>query len=284
MISKARLFALLFAAASLTSCAAPQDTARLPIPERLVVLTFDDGNKSDFAYVAPLLEKFGFGASFYVTEGLGYVDDVDKQRYTSWDEVRRIHEMGFEVGNHTRDHADMTKLSKPDIRVNLELIEQRCIQHGIPSPITFVYPGWRHSLPVVEVLAEKGYMFARRGVSPENPDPGRGARGRAYDPQVDHPLLIPTTGYTGPDWHFEDLVWAVEQAANGKIAVLVYHGVPALDHPWVNTEPEQFVRDMDYLKQRNCTVIALRDLVKYIDTTNGPADPYASIPRAITGE
>ena len=277
MTSRARLFTLLLITAWMTSCAAPQDTARLPIPDRLVVLTFDDGNKSDFAYVAPLVRQYGFGASFYVTEGLGYHDDVDKERYTSWDEVRRIHEMGFEIGNHTRDHPDMTKLSKPDIRANLELIEQRCVEHGIPSPTTFVYPGWHHSLPVVEVLAERQYVFARRGVSPEYPDVGQGARGRAYDPEVDHPLLIPATGYTGPDWRFENLVWTVEQAADGKIAVLVYHGVPALDHPWVSTEPAQFVRDMDYLKGQGCTVIALRDLVKYVDPTKGPADPYEPI-------
>ena len=281
MTSRARLFTLLLIAAWMTSCAVPQDAPQLPIPDRLVVLTFDDGNKSDFAYVAPLLQEYGFGASFYVTEGLGYRDDVDKERYTSWNEVRRIHEMGFEVGNHTRDHPDMTTLSKPDIRANLELIEQRCVEHGIPSPTTFVYPGWHHSLPVVEVLAERGYVFARRGVSPEYPDPGRGARGRVYDPRIDHPLLIPTTGYTGPDWRFEDLVWTVEQAANGKIAVLVYHGVPALDHPWVNTEPSQFVRDMDYLKELNCTVIALRDLVKYVDPAKGPADPYEPIRHAM---
>ena len=281
MTSRARLFTLLLITAWMTSCAVPQDAPRLPIPDRLVVLTFDDGNKSDFAYIAPLLQEYGFGASFYVTEGLGYRDDVDKERYTSWNEVRRIHEMGFEIGNHTRDHPDMTKLSKPDIRANLELIERRCVEHGIPSPTTFVYPGWHHSLPVVEVLAERGYVFGRRGVSPEYPDPGRGARGRAYNPQIDHPLLIPTTGYTGPDWRFEDLVWTVDQAANGKIAVLVYHGVPALDHPWVNTEPSQFVRDMDYLKELNCTVIALRDLAKYVDPAKGPADPYEPIRRAM---
>ena len=36
----------------------------LPIPNGLVVLTFDDGNKSDFTYVAPLLNRYGFGATF----------------------------------------------------------------------------------------------------------------------------------------------------------------------------------------------------------------------------
>ena len=190
-----------------------------PIPDGLVVLTFDDGNKSDIGFVAPTLQGYGFGASFYITEGLGYKADINKEWYVSWDDVRRLHDLGFEVGNHTAEHPNMAELSKDEIRTNLEVIEQRCEQYGIPNPTTFVYPGWRHSLPVVEVLAEKGYVFARRGVRPEHPDGGRGARGRAYDPSEDHPLLIPTTGYAGPEWGFDDLVWAIDQARDGKIAV-----------------------------------------------------------------
>ena len=39
----------------------------------------------------------------------------------------------------------------------------------------------------------KNYQFARRGVGPEFKDSGSGSRGPLYDPQTDHPLLIPTT-------------------------------------------------------------------------------------------
>lgn len=247
------------------------------IPDGLVVLTFDDGNKSDISFVAGTLAEYGFGGSFYITEGLGFEADLDKERYVSWEDVRQLHELGFEVGNHTGSHPNMTTLSTEEIHSNLEVIEQRCLEYGIPSPETFVYPGWRHSLDVVEALAERGYRFARRGVSPEHPDGGRGARGRAYDPAEDHPLLIPTTGYAGPEWGFEDLVWAVDQAREGKIAVLTFHGVPAVEHPWVDTDPEDFVRYMDYLRERNCTVIALRDLGRYVDPETGPSDPYAPI-------
>lgn len=279
---KGLALAVIAVAASSLACDQPAANGLQPIPDGLVVLTFDDGNKSDIDLVAPTLQEYGFGASFYITEGLGFRADVQKQRYVSWDDVRRLHDLGFEVGNHTAGHPNMAELSKEEIRSNLELIEQRCEQHGIPTPTTFVYPGWRHSLAVVEVLSEKGYVFARRGVRPEHPDGGRGARGRAYDPEEDHPLLIPTTGYAGPEWGFEDLVWAVDQARNGKIAVLTFHGVPALEHPWVHTDPEQFVRYMDYLKQRACTVISVRDLARYVDPARRPTDPYEPIARRIS--
>ena len=263
--------------AATAACGVPSDSALAPIPDGLVVLTFDDGNKSDISFVAPTLKDYGFGASFYITEGLGYEADPNKERYVSWEDVRQLHELGFEVGNHTGSHPNMTKLSKDDIRSNLELIEERCEEHGIPRPETFVYPGWSHSMPVVEVLAERQYIFARRGVSPEHPDGGSGARGRPYDPTEDHPLLIPTTGYAGPEWGFEDLVWAIDQAREGKIAVLTFHGVPAAEHPWVHTDPQDFIRYMDYLKEQGCTVIAMRDLVRYVDPTLGPGDPYDPI-------
>ena len=275
------LIVVALASVLLEGCATPDTGGLLPIPDKLVVLTIDDGNKSDATFVAPLLKEYGFGASFYITEGLGYRRDTNKEHYVTWEQVRRLHSDGFEVGNHTGSHKNLTKLSKDQIRTELEYIEQRCREHGIPEPTTFVYPGYHDSLPAVEVLAEKGYLFARRGVGPEFPDGGHGARGPLYDPAEDHPLLIPATGYSGPDWGFEDLVWAIEQARDGKIAVLVFHGVPALEHPWVHTGQHDFVKYMDYLKAQGCTVIAMRDFVKYVDPKKGPNDPYAPIRRRV---
>ena len=39
-----------------------------PIPEKLVVLTFDDAPASQYDIVAPLLQEYGFGATFFVCE------------------------------------------------------------------------------------------------------------------------------------------------------------------------------------------------------------------------
>ena len=44
------------------------------IPDRLAVFTFDDGTRSNGELVAPLLARYGFGGTFYITEGLGFED------------------------------------------------------------------------------------------------------------------------------------------------------------------------------------------------------------------
>ena len=50
-----------------------------PIPDGLICLTFDDGVKSQHSFVAPLLEELEFGGTFYISEGLRFLED--KARY-----------------------------------------------------------------------------------------------------------------------------------------------------------------------------------------------------------
>ncbi len=254
-----------------TVCASTRQDTLLAIPDRLVVLNLDDGTKSDISHVAPVLRRYGFCASFYVTDILR---EVKQDAVMTWDEIRELSEEGFEIGNHTKNHPNVTQLSKQQILYEIEGIELRCRENGIPVPTTFVYPGFHCNLQSAEVLLDKGYLFARRGVDPEFPYAGLGGRGPAYDPKIHHPLFLPTTGYAGPDWHLEDLIWAVDQATDGKIAILCFHGVPYLRAPWVSVEPQVFDQYMAYLHDRQCTVIATRDLVKYVNPAASTEIPF----------
>ena len=232
------------------------------IPDRLIVLTFDDSNKSDLTVVAPILERHDFGGTFYVTRGLGA--GANPEYFLSWNEIWQLDQRGFEIGNHTRSHPNVTELSKDALRFELQFIQNECEAHGIRSPVSFCYPGFCHSLSAMKVIQEENFQFARRGVFPEYRDNGSGGRGPTYDPGSDHHLLIPTTGYAGPEWNMRDLEWAVSQAHSGKLAVLTFHGVPGPLHPWVHTEPRDFENYMQYLHDRECSVIAVRDLARYI--------------------
>jgi len=104
-----------------------------------------------------------------------------------------------------------------------------------------------------------------------------GSLGPAYLPGDDHPLFIAATYFSGPAMDFEDFVGAVSKARDGRIALLGFHGVPDIEHPWVNTDPADFTTYMDYLRDNGYTVIAMRDLAKYIDPTKGPVDPYETV-------
>jgi peptidoglycan/xylan/chitin deacetylase (PgdA/CDA1 family) len=260
------------AALALFALASPA-AALEPIPDKLVVLTFDDASKSHFTVARPLLLEHGFGATFFVTEGWDFA--TNKKDYMTWDEIAQLHRDGFEVGNHTLGHVSVTAKTLRDLPAQLRSIDARCKEHGIPKPVSFAYPGNAITKDALPVLREHGIKFARRGGSPEHPY--KDGRGFAYEPGLDHPLLVPTAGDARPTWTLDDLKTAVAQARHGKVAVLQFHGVPDTAHDWVSTRKEQFEAFAKYLAGEKCTVIALRDLAKYVDPDVAPADPFGVI-------
>ena len=85
--------------------------------------------------------------------------------------------------------------------------------------------------------------------------------------------LIPSAGDARPDWTLDDFKRAADQARDGRIAVLQFHGVPDREHPWVHTRPERFEEFMRYLHTNAFKVIALRDLARYVDPEQGAGGP-----------
>ncbi len=248
---------------------------RAPIPDRLVVLTFDDSVASHHAHVRPLLKQFGFGATFFITEGFSF--RTNKTDYLTWGQIAELHRDGFEIGNHTMSHLGVSAATLGRFRREIEFINERCAEHGVPRPVSFAYPGNALHPGALPLLRELGFRWARRGAQPEFPyETGRGI---AYEPLEDHPLLLPTTGDARPDWTLENLKRAVAPARDGRIAVLQFHGVPDREHPWVNTPPERFVEYLTWLKANGYRGIAVRDLERYVDPADAPLEPWAIIER-----
>ena len=219
------------------------------IPNKLIVFTFDDATASQYSIVAPLLKEYGFGATFFVCEFLPNFKDSTK--YMNWRQIKALDKMGFEVANHTRNHKGVSKLSKEQFVDELNYIEHKCDSLDIVKPVTFAYPGYDLSRSAIDILGEKGYKFARAGGS------------RVYDPQSDYPLLIPSWAMTANNK--QQIMEAFNEARNGKIVVLTIHGVPDVEHSWVNTPPELFKEYLQYLSENHFKVIALRDLNRYIN-------------------
>ena len=219
------------------------------IPDNLVVLTFDDATASQYSVVAPLLKQYGFGATFFVCEFPPNFKDSSK--YMNWRQIRELNKMGFEIANHTRTHAAVSKLTGKKFFYELNYIENKCDSLDIDKPSTFAYPGYDLSQSAMEILQKKRYKFARAGGS------------RAYDPLSDHPFLVPSWAMNANNR--EQIMEAIKEAKNGKIVVLTIHGVPDVEHPWVNTPPELFREYLQYLSDHHFKVCSLKGLNIYIN-------------------
>ena len=243
-----QLIGFLLIAAALAGSARAQ-ILRRPVPDRLVVLTFDDAVSTHATFVAPLLEQYGFGGTFFVVEFPP--DFEDKSKYMTWEQIGALHEKGFEIGNHTRTHTHVDEMDRAQLLDELNYIERKAADYGIPKPVSFAYPAYATHPSAPATLEEAGYLWARIGGS------------RPYDPERDHPYLIPSFSTTGEDK--ERVLEALQQAKDGKIVVLTVHGVPDYAHDWVTTPPELFEEYLQYLHDQDYTVIAMRDLAQYVD-------------------
>src|SRR5258706_2115284 len=99
------------------------------VPDKLVVLTFDDAVKSHRTFVGPLLKEFGFRATFFVTHC--WMDDTE--HFMNWEEIAELHRMGFEIGNHSWTHPNF---ADPKIAARmteeLGLVEEALSKVGVP--------------------------------------------------------------------------------------------------------------------------------------------------------
>ncbi len=134
----------------------------LPLPEKPVILTFDDGYEDNFLYAFPLLQKYGFVGSFaVVTSFLG------QPGYMSWDQVREMARAGMEFVSHSANHVDLG--AAPAEATTTEVRESRkAIQEKASRPVqALVYPygePFAHGSAeaqarVVEILRQEGYVL-----------------------------------------------------------------------------------------------------------------------------
>ena len=230
--------------------------AAWPVPNRLVVLTFDDAVLSHATYVAPLLKKYGFGATFFVCE-FQQPPFSDKSKYLSWAQIADLHRQGFEIGNHTLTHRHVNKMTPTELAAELDSVESRCRAWGIGRPVTFAYPGYDTAASARPVLRARGYRLARTGGN------------RPYRPALDDPLRVPS--YTTLATNRAEILAALAEAHDGRVVVLTIHGVPDTAHDWVSTPPALFEEYLRYLHQHHYRVVALRELARYLPKAPRPA-------------
>ena len=128
---------------------------KLNLPRRTVVLTFDDGYKNHLDRVAPLLIRYRFGGTFFVT-----VDLVGKPGYLNWEELRRMVFLGMEIGSHGMTHTPLTKLSRREAEA--EVAEsKRILEEKLGVPVTSIAaPGGFWNQTVSEAVRKAGYEAA----------------------------------------------------------------------------------------------------------------------------
>jgi len=152
------------------------------LPEKTVVITFDDGYRDNYLFAFPILKQYGFRGTFFLTvayigtnevlpmcrEKSGPVEVEDLP--LTWEQIAEMKEYGMEFGSHTCYHWHLDEL--PEEEMVKELTEsKRCLEEKLQSKVTsFCYPSGRFDKRVKEAVCRAGYLAAVVTPRHEQPD------------------------------------------------------------------------------------------------------------------
>ena len=102
---------------------------------KFVVLTFDDGLKSQYTNAKPILDTYGYKASFSII-----CEDVGKADHMSWQEINTLEEEGHDIGAHTITHRSLTEMPPEEMKFEVSGSKQCLIDNGIEDVNYFSYP------------------------------------------------------------------------------------------------------------------------------------------------
>ncbi len=128
-----------------------------PLPEKPVILTFDDGYADAYENAFPILQKYGFvGTFFIITDRITYGD----LHYATWDQVIEMHKAGMDIQSHTRTHPDLRGVSNVELLWQI-LGSREAIEARMDTEVHFFcYPAGRYDANTIRALERFGYWAA----------------------------------------------------------------------------------------------------------------------------
>lgn len=133
------------------------------LPDKAVVITFDDGYANIFDNGRPILNEFDVPWTLFVaTDPIG----AEPGRYMSWDQIRTLHEEGVVIANHSTDHSHMPRYREGEsaderrqrLSETILQAEQKILDEVGVSYQLFAYPYGEYDNDLAELVDELGFI------------------------------------------------------------------------------------------------------------------------------
>lgn len=244
--------------------------------QKVVILTFDDGYESQYSNAKPILDKYGFKATFYIV--CNYVGSGDNRM--TWEEIKSLQQEGHDIASHTMNHDDLSKLTPQEVEYEVAQSKQCLLEQGI-NPKSFAYPfnGGSDDSSVLNTVASH-YELARTATDPLA---FLGCDGDCTTNKYSimgwsHDSEKKSNAYNDKQM-FERFIQVVnsqnEYNTNGvnAVPILIWHKIDNSNEEY-STSLNLFEAEMKYLHDNGFTVLTMANLVyddgsKYIKISSG---------------
>jgi peptidoglycan/xylan/chitin deacetylase (PgdA/CDA1 family) len=130
--------------------------------DKFVIINFDDSHESDYTYAKPILDKYGFKATFFEVCNWVEAGYHDEDISTTWQQIAELQQDGMDIEAHTMNHPNLNDLSsQADLDYEIGQSKQCLENHGF-NPTIFAYPnGKGPDNPKIVNTVAKYYDLAR---------------------------------------------------------------------------------------------------------------------------
>jgi peptidoglycan/xylan/chitin deacetylase (PgdA/CDA1 family) len=127
----------------------------LPVPEKSVVLTFDDGYVDNYTTAYPILKEYGFKATVFVI-----TDVIGTGEYLTESQIKELDKNGIDIQSHTVKHENLSELSY-DKQLTTLKESKEVLEKLLDKKIEYIaYPFGKYNVNTVRAVEVAGYKLA----------------------------------------------------------------------------------------------------------------------------
>jgi len=124
------------------------------LPEKPIILTFDDGHISHYKTVLPILKEFGLDGVFFIV-----VDEVAKKNRMGWMWIKELKAQGMEIGSHSLHHTTLKRASYQNLIFELKASKLGLEEQLGGDVLAFSIPTGLYSRRISDVARGMGYKL-----------------------------------------------------------------------------------------------------------------------------
>lgn len=152
---------------------------KIDLPEKCVMITFDDGNETLYEYAQPLLKQYGFTAVGFVVGALAdrYTElDDHNLNYSNlnWQEIKElcseniidIQSHSFDLHKNTAERSGAKKKKSETVeqydeflRADAAKMKEAMMKNAGTAPLAFAYPFGSYSAESTDILKKCGFKL-----------------------------------------------------------------------------------------------------------------------------